>query len=79
VYERSNPLGPSTRISQFSVARDPAIETTPCSLPFTQCVFDVRSNFPAQLNIPKIPQLDRYWHDVAILTGAELPISSAKR
>jgi hypothetical protein len=27
VYVRSNPFGPSTRISQFSVARDPAMNT----------------------------------------------------
>src|SRR2546428_8024640 len=26
-YDRSNPLGPSIRISQFSLARDPAIDT----------------------------------------------------
>jgi hypothetical protein len=41
-------------------------------------MFDLRSNFPAQLSIPKILQLNRYWHDIAILTGTELPICSAK-
>src|SRR5260370_6011611 len=27
VYDRSKPFGPSTRISQFSLARDPAMDT----------------------------------------------------
>lgn len=50
----STPFGPSTRICQFSRARDPAMDARPVAASVGKCVFDVRSNVSAQSSIAEI-------------------------
>ena len=51
----------------------------PCTLSIAECVFDLRSNFAAQLSISEVLQLNVDSHNFAILIGVELPVSGAKR
>src|ERR1019366_9463956 len=62
VYERSNPWGPSTFISQLSFARAPENNPPPVSRHITQHMFDTGKNLPARSGVTRILHLDRHCH-----------------
>ena len=78
----SAPFGPSTRICQFSLARDPAMDTRPVAASVGKCVFDVRSNVSAQSSIAEISAVrlfDCHCHSTAFHRPGYLPIRGANR
>jgi len=77
-YDRSNPLGPSIRISQFSLGARSADRHAPLSWFVTQCVLKTSNNFPTQLSITEILQLNRQSHRTAILLKCLLPLCWCK-
>src|ERR1035437_2225856 len=62
VYDRSNPFGPSTFISQFSFAREPTIDTRQSPALSLQSVFNERLNFSPDRGITCVMQFNRNSH-----------------